>query len=50
LEEIISTFQHGSNHGFLKYAIMQYFYYYLNDESKQMIDLAAEGTLDGHSG
>jgi hypothetical protein len=29
---------------------MQYFYYSLNDKSKQMIDLAAEGTLDGHSG
>ena len=33
------------NHGFKEYAVIQYFYHGLIDESKQMIDLTAGGSL-----
>jgi hypothetical protein len=34
------------NHGFMDHLIVQYFYDGLNDESKQMVDACAGGTLN----
>ena len=34
------------NHGFMDHVILQYFYGGLNDESKQMVDACAGGTLN----
>jgi hypothetical protein len=37
-ERFSQLFNIVPNHGFFKYAIMQYFYNGLNDESRQIID------------